>query len=224
MELELRIFLTETDVLRARDAGTALVLPCDAELTPAARDAACLHRVPLVGQGAPSPSPAPATPNVLPASWPCQAVALGCDHGGLDLKRALKSHLESLGYRVEDVGTHTTDAVDYPDIAEEVGRRVSEGRCARGIVIDAAGIGSAIAANKVPGVRAANCRQLPEVENSRKHNDANVLSLGARFVPVAEAKELVRVFLATAFEGGRHLPRVQKMEALERKFRGGGGR
>ncbi|MEK7865233.1 MAG: ribose 5-phosphate isomerase B [Planctomycetota bacterium] len=212
-----RVFLTEADVLRARDAGTALVVPPGAELTPAARDTASLHGVALVGEGASVPSSIPAPPQVL-------AVALGCDHGGLDLKRALKAHIESLGYRVEDVGTHSADAVDYPDIAEEVGRRVSEGRCARGVVIDAAGIGSAIAANKVPGVRAANCRQLAEVENSRKHNDANVLSLGARFVQPSEAKDLVRVFLSTAFEGGRHLRRVEKVGALERKFQGGGGR
>lgn len=212
-----RVFLTEADVLRARDAGGALAVPAGAELTPAARDAAHLHGVALVGDGAPAPSTHPSPPNVL-------AVAIGCDHGGLDLKRALKTHLESLGYRVDDVGTHSTDAVDYPDIAEEVARRVAEGRCARGVVIDAAGIGSAIAANKVPGVRAANCRQLAEVENSRKHNDANVLSLGARFVQPSEAKELARVFLTTAFEGGRHLRRVEKVGALERKFRGGGGR
>ena len=212
-----RVFLTEADVLRARDSGGALAVPSEAELTPAARDAAALHGVALVGEGAPAPASIPAAPQVL-------AVALGCDHGGLDLKRVLKAHLESLGYRVEDVGTHSTDAVDYPDIAEEVGRRVAEGRCARGVVIDAAGIGSAIAANKVPGVRAANCRQLPEVENSRKHNDANVLSLGARFVQPSEAKDLVRVFLSTAFEGGRHLRRVEKVGALERKFQGGGGR
>lgn len=219
-----REFLTEADVLRARDAGGALVVPSGAELTPAARDAAALHGVALVGDGVPQPATMTAAPTVL-------AVAIGCDHGGLDLKRALKSYIESLGYRVEDVGTHSTDPVDYPDIAEEVARRVMEGRCSRGVVIDAAGIGSAIAANKVPGVRAANCRGILEVENSRKHNDANVLSLGARFVQASEAKDLVRAFLTTPFEGGRHLRRVEKVGALERKyrnsmskFRGGEGR
>jgi len=144
-------------------------------------------------------------------------VAIGADHGGYALKEILKRAIvEELAWDVHDCGTHSTDAVDYPDFAAAVGREVAAGRAARGIVIDAAGIGSTMAANKVPGVRCALCHDDAAVNNSREHNDANVLALGARFVHRGQATRLVRLFLTTPFGGGRHERRVQKIMALER--------
>jgi ribose 5-phosphate isomerase B len=143
-------------------------------------------------------------------------VAVGSDHGGFDLKKQIVRYLvEELGYAVKDVGTHSTDSVDYPDTAAAVARAVQSGECFRGIVIDAAGIGSAIACNKFRGVRAAVCQDLAGVRNSREHNDANVLSLGSRFVNPGLARSLVRVWLSTEFAGGRHARRIQKISAIE---------
>jgi ribose 5-phosphate isomerase B len=119
-------------------------------------------------------------------------------------------------WAVHDCGTHSTEAVDYPDYAAAVAREVASGRCARGIVVDAAGIGSSMAANKIPGVRCALCHDDATTMNAREHNDANVLALGARVVHRGLATRLVRLFLTTPFGGGRHERRVQKIMALER--------
>ncbi len=144
-------------------------------------------------------------------------VAMGSDHGGFELKEALRAYVaEELGWEVRDCGTHSTDAVDYPDYAAAVAREVAAGRCALGVVVDAAGIGSAMAATKIPGIRCAVCHDDRTVVNSREHNDANVLSLGARIVNRGLAQRLVRLFLTTPFAGGRHERRVQKIMALER--------
>ncbi len=147
-------------------------------------------------------------------------VALGSDHGGFAAKKALRPYLESLGYRVTDVGTFSTDSVDYPDFAAAVARKVAGGECERGIMIDGAGIGSAMVCNKVRGVRAALCYDLKTVVNSREHNNANVLTLGGPLHRVEEICEMVRVWLSTPFAGGRHWPRVNKMMAVERGFAG----
>jgi ribose 5-phosphate isomerase B len=144
-------------------------------------------------------------------------VALGADHGGYALKETLKRFLlEELGASVVDCGTHSTEAVDYPDIAADVARRVANGSCDRGIVIDGAGIGSSMAANKIPGVRAAVCHDDRTILNSRSHNDANVLCLGSSVVPRGLARRLVRLWLAEPFAGGRHQLRVDKVNALDR--------
>jgi ribose 5-phosphate isomerase B len=144
-------------------------------------------------------------------------VALGADHGGYALKEVLKAFLtDELGWQVHDCGTWSADAVDYPDIAAAVAREVAAGRCARGVVIDAAGIGSTMAANKVAGVRCALCHDDATARNAREHNDANLLALGARVVNRGLAMRLVRIFLTTPFGGGRHERRVQKIMALER--------
>jgi ribose 5-phosphate isomerase B len=144
-------------------------------------------------------------------------VALGSDHGGFELKEVLRRYIaEELDWEVHDCGTHSTDAVDYPDYAAAVAREVSAGRCRLGIVVDAAGIGSAMAANKITGVRCAVGHDDRTVINSREHNDANVLSLGARIVNRGLAQRLARLFLTTPFAGGRHERRVQKIMALER--------
>ncbi len=144
-------------------------------------------------------------------------VAFGSDHGGFELKEALRRYAaDELGWEVHDCGTFGTEAVDYPDYAAAVGREVAAGRCAFGVVVDAAGIGSAMAANKIPGVRCAVCHDDRTVVNGREHNDANVLSLGARVVNRGLAQRLVRLFLATPFAGGRHERRVRKIMALDR--------
>ena len=144
-------------------------------------------------------------------------VAIGSDHGGFALKEILKRAItDEMGFEVHDCGTHSSDAVDYADFAAAVGREVAAGRAMRGIVIDTAGIGSSMAANKVAGVRCALCHDDSTVLNSREHNDANVLALGAKVVHRGAATRMVRLFLTTAFAGGRHERRVKKIMALER--------
>ena len=164
--------------------------------------------------GAPSaPAAAPAAP---PRAIAPRRVAIGSDHGGYALKEVLKRAIaDELGWDVFDCGTHSTDAVDYPDFAAAVAREVAAGRAARGIVVDAAGIGSTMAANKIAGVRCALCHDDRTVLNGREHNDANMLALGANVVNRGAAVRLVRLFLTTEFAGGRHERRVRKIMALE---------
>ena len=142
-------------------------------------------------------------------------VALGADHGGVGLKVQLQRTLVELGVEVEDLGTGDTKPVDYPDIAAAVARRVASGECRFGIVIDAAGLGSCMAANKIPGVRAATCHDEATTRNSREHNDANVLVLGARVLHPGQARRLLRLWLRTPFAGGRHALRVAKLDGLD---------
>lgn len=156
-------------------------------------------------------------PGPRPASPATRRVALGSDHGGFELKEVLRHYIaEELGWEVHDCGTHSTETVDYPDYAAAVAREVAAGRCTLGIVVDAAGIGSAMAANKIAGVRCAVGHDDRTVLNSREHNDANLLSLGARIVNRGLAQRLARLFLTTPFAGGRHERRVQKIMALDR--------
>ena len=145
-------------------------------------------------------------------------VAIGADHGGFTLKGELLSYLKEQGYDVLDCGTHSTDSVDYPDFAEAVARKVSSGEAWRGIVIDGAGIGSCMAANKVSGIRAAMCYDHATAVNSREHNDANVLTLGAGLIGVALAKQILKVWLSTDFGGGRHQKRIDKIIAIEKQY------
>jgi ribose 5-phosphate isomerase B len=145
-------------------------------------------------------------------------VAIGADHGGFALKEQLKAYLVGLGYTVVDCGTHSTEPVDYPDLAYAVARLVGSGEAWRGIVVDGAGIGSAMAANKVPGVRAALCYDHATAVNSREHNDANVLTLGAGLIGPNLAQQIAQTWLATDFGGGRHQRRVDKIVDIERRF------
>ena len=131
-------------------------------------------------------------------------IALGADHGGFDLKQQLLEHLRSLGHEVQDCGTHGKEPVDYPRIAYAVATLVASGRCDFGIMVDGAGIGSAMAANKVPGVLAAACYNEALARNSREHNDANVLTLGAGQVDLRDGKGIVGTFLSTACTAERH--------------------
>lgn len=145
-------------------------------------------------------------------------VAIGTDHGGVDLKEILKKDLLDNGYEVIDVGTHTKDAVDYPDIALAVAQKVASGEACRGVIIDGAGIGSCMAANKVPGIRAALCYDYATAVNSREHNKANVLTLGAGLIGTNLAKQILNTWLTTEFGGDRHARRIDKITAIEKRF------
>lgn len=161
--------------------------------------------------------------NAEVTSSPCKSsgkkvVAIGSDHGGFDLKEILKKELSESGHEVIDCGTYNKEACDYPDFAHEVARQVSAGKACRGVVIDGAGIGSCMVANKVPGVRAALCYDYATAANSREHNDANVLTLGAGLIGVNLAKQILKTWLDTDFGGGRHAKRVDKIIAVENRY------
>jgi RpiB/LacA/LacB family sugar-phosphate isomerase len=147
-----------------------------------------------------------------------RSVALGADHGGLELKQNLAPFLSQLGYKLTDCGTFTPDPVDYPDVAYAVARLVGEGVVARGIIVDGAGIGSCMVANKVPGVRAALCYDETTARNAREHNDANVLTLGGRLIQAQTAREIARIFLETNCTEPRHQKRVRKIMEVERRY------
>jgi ribose 5-phosphate isomerase B len=195
--------ITEAEVRRAARVGRALAVPAGAVVTPAARDLARALGLAL------------AETEGTEARTPRRTVALGADHGGFPLKEHLKGALADLGHDVLDLGTGDTQAVDYPDFAVAVARAVAEGRAWRGIMVDGAGIGSAMAANKVRGVRAALCYDLTTAQNAREHNDANVLTLGGTLIGTRLAVDIVRAFLATEFGGGRHARRVDKINSLD---------
>lgn len=146
---------------------------------------------------------------------PGEAILLGADHAGYPLKSELAEHLSQLGYRPMDLGTDSPDSVDYPDFARRLAEAILEGRAARGVLVCGAGIGMAMAANRYPGVRAANCLTQEMAALAREHNDANVLCLGGRLLHSAEAKKILWTFLDTPFGGGRHQRRVAKMDGRE---------
>ena len=143
-------------------------------------------------------------------------IALAADHAGFELKDILRSELEKAGHEVVDFGTDSAQSVDYPDYASKVAHAVADGMAERGILVCSTGVGMSMAANKVDGIRAALGTIPEEVELTRKHNDANVLTLGAKYLDTPQATELVDVFLATKFEGGRHARRVAKITELEK--------
>lgn len=143
-------------------------------------------------------------------------VSLGADHAGVELKEQLKQWLTSRGVTVKDVGTNSTDSVDYPDYAAAVAKDVVSGAAERGVLVCGTGLGMAIAANKFHGIRAVPVVDEASARYGREHNDANVLALGARITAVEEAKELLRIFLETDYAGGRHQRRIDKITALER--------
>ena len=142
-------------------------------------------------------------------------IALACDHGGFALMQAVKKHLDDLGLAYRDFGTWSEDSCDYPDYAAPAARAVASGDCDRGILICGTGIGIAIAANKIRGIRAATCSDCFSAEATRRHNDANMLAMGARVLGEGLALKIVDIFLSTPFEGGRHQRRIDKIAALE---------
>jgi len=198
--------ITEDDV-RALPEGARLRVAEAARLTPLAADIVRERRIELVRR---------ATRRGAHAR---RIVAVGADHGGYPMKEELKKLLAELGHRVRDFGTNSTDAVDYPDFAHAVARSVSEGEADLGVVIDGAGVGSAMTANKVPGVRAAACYSVKVAVNSREHNDANVLTLGSGTINTQEMRDIVTAWLSTEITEDRHKRRVAKIEAVERQYR-----
>jgi ribose 5-phosphate isomerase B len=198
--------ITEDDV-RGLEEGARLRIGEGARLTPLAADIVSERRIELVRR----------TPRRGARAQ--KLIAVGADHGGYKMKEELKNFLAELGHRVHDFGTNSTDAVDYPDFAHAVARAVSEGNADLGIIIDGAGVGSAMTANKVPGVRAAACYSIKVAQNSREHNDANVLTLGSSTISADEMRDIVRAWLATEITEERHKKRVAKIEAVERQYR-----
>jgi ribose 5-phosphate isomerase B len=144
-------------------------------------------------------------------------IAIGADHAGFALKQHLLATLARLGHQIDDLGTHSSEPVDYPEICASVARAVVERRAERGIVVGGSGQGEQMAANKVPGARAALCNDLYTARLSRQHNDANILAIGGRIVGCALADEIVGLWLATAFDGGRHQRRIDQIAALEKR-------
>ncbi len=169
-------------------------------------------------QSSASAPAATSAPKTESKSGDRKTVAVGADHGGFELKEILKADLNQLGFDVSDVGTHSKESVDYPDFAHEVAKLVSSGKAWRGIVIDGAGIGSCIVANKVPGVRAGMAYDVSSAINSREHNDTNVLTLGAGLIGTNLAKQIVKTWLTTEFGGDRHARRVDKIKLIEKQY------
>ena len=142
-------------------------------------------------------------------------IAIGCDHGAFALKNKFVAHLEKQGHEVKDFGTYSLDSCDYPDFAGAAAKAVASGECEKGVVLCTTGIGVSISANKVKGIRCAHCADCLQAEMTRRHNDANIMAIGAGFTGKNMAERMVEVFLTTEFEGGRHQRRVDKMMALE---------
>jgi len=200
--------IVDVDMIRQTPHGATVDTPPGALITPLARDLALERGINLARTIA-----SPATGGSAERS-----VALGADHGGYQLKEQLKTTIAELNWEIVDCGTHSGDSVDYPDYAYAVARLVADGRVKWGIIVDGAGIGSCMVANKVPGVRAAMCYDLASAANSREHNHANVLTLGAGLVGPALARQIVKSWLVTPFGLGRHARRVAMIMDVERRY------
>lgn len=198
--------ITEDDV-RGLEQGAVLRIGEDARLTPLAADIVNERKIEIVRRASRRGSKA------------SKLIAVGADHGGFQMKEELKVVLSDLGHRVQDFGTDSEAAVDYPDFAHAVARAVADGSSELGIIIDGAGVGSAMTANKVPGVRAAACYSVEVARNSREHNDANVLTLGSKTVTSAQMREIVTAWLTTEISEERHKKRVAKIDGLDRMYR-----
>lgn len=199
--------LIDAEAVNAVPEGGTLTVPDNALITPLAQDRAVERRVTIVRGG-----------HADESSAASGVVAIGADHGGYGMKEMLKTALQGQ-YTVVDCGTDSSASVDYPDFALAVAQLVSSGRAWRGIIIDGAGIGSCMAANKVSGVRAAMCYDQATAVNSREHNNANVLTLGAGLIGDSLAQQIVQTWLTTDFGGGRHARRVDKIMAIEKQYR-----
>jgi ribose 5-phosphate isomerase B len=204
------LYCVMKQVITAQDvpAGGDLRVVRGAIVTPSARELMAARGVRLLE----------VSQEEMPAPPPEHVLALGADHSGYRLKETLKPVLAGLGLAVRDVGVDAETPADYPDIAVQVAELIVSGVATRGILIDGAGIGSAMAANKVPGIRAALCYDKASARNSREHNDANVLTLGARLLTVSQAEDVLRTWIATPFAGGRHQARVQKIRDIEQRY------
>ncbi len=219
-----RALISESVIREALASGKKkLDLPKGAIVTPlAAEMAAAKGIIFVVAETSVASAPIVTTPLAIPPSSlsanESKVVAFGSDHGGYQFKLQLKKHAESLGYQVLDVGCHNEDPCDYPDYAYAVALAVSSGSAWRGVMIDGAGIGSCVAANKVPGIKAACCHNEFVARNAREHNDTNVLTLGSKVTGIEVCKEIMRIWLETWFAGGRHKNRVGKIDEVEKRF------
>jgi len=200
-----KMIITEDDV-RGLEPGSVLRIAESARLTPLAADIVSEKRIELARRVSRQGSQA------------SKLIAIGADHGGFKMKETLKRFLSELGHRVQDFGTNSEEAVDYPDFAHAVARAVADHSAEVGIIIDGAGVGSAMTANKVPGVRAAACYSVAVARNSREHNDANVLTLGSKTINEAEMREIVKAWLSTELKEERHRKRVDKIVSVERQY------
>ena len=198
--------ITEDD-LRGLDVGSRVRISANAKFTPLAADIVSEKGIELIRKES------------RDAGLVIKSVAIGADHGGYPMKEQLKTYLSDLGVQVRDFGTNSTDAVDYPDFAHAVATAVGAKHVDAGIIIDGAGIGSAMAANKVPGVRAAACYSPALAKNSREHNGANVLTLGSGQNSFEEVKEIVKSFATTKLSEPRHIHRVEKINAIDKQYR-----
>jgi ribose 5-phosphate isomerase B len=201
-----KTLLTEDD-LRGLESGSRIRVTENVKFTPLALDIIADRQIELVRKAPRS------------ASIKVRSVAIGSDHGGFEMKEQLKAFLSDLGLQVRDFGTDSKDAVDYPDFAHAVAKSVSGKQVDIGIIIDGAGIGSAMTANKIPNIRAAACYSVALARNSREHNGANVLTLGAGQNSLAEVKEIVEAFISSEISEERHLKRVGKIDSLDRSYR-----
>jgi ribose 5-phosphate isomerase B len=209
--------LTAADLERVPEGGEVAVTQ-ETLITPLARDEA--ERRGITFRTVPSTEREASDGVVEPPGGEkvsARVVAIGADHGGFELKEQFKAYLRDWGYKFLDLGTDSTAAVDYPDFAEAVANAVARGDAWLGVVVDSAGIGSSIAANKVAGARAALCYDRATARNSREHNDANVLSLGAKLISPEAAREILAIWLSTPFAGGRHQRRVDKIRSIEER-------
>jgi len=197
--------ITEDDV-RGLEPGAVLKIGEDARLTPLAADIVNEKKIEIVRRAS------------RRGSRSAKLIAIGADHGGFRMKEDLKGLLSELGHRVQDFGAYSEDAVDYPDFAHAVARAVADGSSDLGIMIDGAGVGSAMTANKVPGVRAAACYSVEVARNSREHNDANVLTLGSKTINSKQMRDIVMTWLSTEITEDRHRKRVAKIDAIQRQY------
>lgn len=198
--------ITESD-LRGMSEGDKLIIRADALITPSAQDLIKGQNIEVVRRARSSQ-----------VGESRRVIALGADHGGFEMKEQIKKLLIELGYRYCDFGADSTNAVDYPDFAHAVARAVADSRCDLGIIIDGAGIGSCMTANKVPGVLAAMCYDEATARNSREHNFANVLTLGGKMISIEQMRGIVRAWLGTETGAERHQKRVAKIMAIERQY------
>jgi ribose 5-phosphate isomerase B len=205
--------ISEADA-RVLEPGTTVELEAGGHVTPLARDTLRERRITVVAAGSTDPH----LPADLAPVSPVRRVAIGSDHTGLALKAAILGHLRRTGLTVTDLGADTADSVDYPDIAARVARAVARGEADAGIVIDSAGLGSALAANKVRGVRAAMCQTATLARYARQHNGTNVLALGATLLGIEEGLAVVDAWLSAATTEARYLRRLLKVRRLEDTF------
>ena len=222
MNPKVKALITEGDLRAALAGGKhAIEIAPGTIVTPLALEFATAAGIAIIRRETAPPVPAAESAGAPAArSIPAEGktVAFGSDHGGFQLKQSLLKHAESLGYTVIDLGTSNEEPCDYPDFAYAVARAVASGGAWRGVAIDGAGIGSAVVANKVPGVRAACCHNEFVARNAREHNDTNVLTLGSRVTGSEVCKEILRIWLGASFSGGRHKGRVDKITDIERRY------